>query len=61
MKALIFSSALLALAAADTCTDCTAVVNTIAARLMEEESIVLQQVVFSNSRSMQLWQTGLLT
>ena len=61
MKAFIFSSALLALAAADTCTDCTAVVNTIAARLMEEESIVLQQVVFSNSRSMQLWQTGLLT
>ena len=46
MKAFIFSSALLALAAADTCTDCTAVVNTIAARLMEEESIVLQQVVF---------------
>merc|ERR1711936_1543575 len=43
MKAFIFSSALLALAAADTCTDCTAVVNTIAARLMEEESIVLQQ------------------
>ena len=54
-KAFIFSSALLALAAADTCTDCTAVVNTIAARLMEEESIVLQQVVFSNCRSMQLW------
>ena len=54
IKVFIFS-AVLALAAADTCTDCTAVVNTIAARLMEEESIVLQQVVFSNCRSMQLW------
>ena len=45
MKAFIFSSALLALAAADTCSDCTAVVSTIAARLSSEESIAWQQVV----------------
>merc|ERR1719433_2477910 len=43
MKAFIFSSALLALAAADSCSDCTAVVSTIAARLMSEESIAAQQ------------------
>merc|ERR1719305_1557341 len=43
MKAFIFSSALLALAAADTCSDCTAVVSTIAARLSSEESIAVQQ------------------
>ena len=46
MKAFIFSSALLALAVADTCSDCTAVVSTIAARLPSEESIAAQQVVF---------------
>ena len=44
MKAFIFSSVLLALAAADTCSDCTAVVSTIAARLSSEESIAAQQV-----------------
>merc|ERR1719384_2010844 len=43
MKAFIFSSALLALAVADTCSDCTAVVSTIAARLSSEESIAVQQ------------------
>merc|ERR550525_1603615 len=43
MKAFIFSSALLAVALADTCTDCTAVVSTIAARLSSEESIAAQQ------------------
>merc|ERR1711970_872387 len=43
MRAFIFSSALLALAAADTCSDCTAVVSTIAARLSSEESIAAQQ------------------
>merc|ERR1719327_2045013 len=43
MKAFIFSSALLALAVADTCSDCTAVVSTIAARLSSEESIAAQQ------------------
>jgi len=43
MKAFIFTSALLALAAADTCSDCTAVVSTIAARLSSEESIAVQQ------------------
>merc|ERR1719432_467004 len=42
MKAFIISSALLALAAADTCSDCTAVVSTIAARLSSEESIASQ-------------------
>merc|ERR1719460_1466333 len=44
MKAFIFS-AVLALAAADTCTDCTAVVNFIAARLTTEESIAAQSAV----------------
>merc|ERR550532_3840418 len=43
MKAFIFTSALLALATADTCSDCTAVVSTIAARLSSEESIAVQQ------------------
>merc|ERR1711990_1292009 len=45
MKAFIFSSVLLALAAADTCSDCTAVVSTIAARLSSEESIAAQQAI----------------
>merc|ERR1719184_492452 len=45
MKAFIFSSALLAVAMADTCTDCTAVVSTIAARLSSEESIAAQQAI----------------
>merc|ERR1712061_50627 len=44
MKVFIFS-AVLALAAADTCTDCTAVVNFIAARLTTEESIAAQSAV----------------
>ena len=52
MKAFIFSSVLLALAAADTCSDCTAVVSTIAARLSSEESIAAQQVVNLLWRSM---------
>ena len=43
-KAFIFSSALLALAAADSCSDCTAVVSTIAARAMSEESLAAQGV-----------------
>merc|ERR1711970_564039 len=43
MKVFLFSSALLAVAAADSCSDCTAVVSTIAARLMSEESIAAQQ------------------
>ena len=46
-KAFIFSSALLALAAADSCSDCTAVVSTIAARLSSEESVAAQQVVMA--------------
>merc|ERR1712088_510068 len=45
MKAFIISSALLALAAADSCSDCTAVVSTIAARLSSEESIASQQAI----------------
>merc|ERR1711970_467449 len=45
MRAFIFSSVLLALAAADTCSDCTAVVSTIAARLSSEESIAAQQAI----------------
>merc|ERR1719516_739148 len=43
MKAFIFSSALLALAAANTCDDCTAVVTTLAMRLVSDESIAGQQ------------------
>ena len=45
MKAFIFSSALLALAAANTCDDCTAVVSSLAMRLVSDESIAGQQVV----------------
>merc|ERR1712212_367402 len=45
MKVLLFSSALLALAVADRCSDCTAVVSTIAARLSSEESIAAQQAI----------------
>merc|ERR1719433_1719204 len=45
MKAFIFSSALLALATADSCSDCTAVVSTIAARLSSEESIAAQGAI----------------
>ena len=44
IKVFIFS-AVLALAAADTCSDCTAVVNFIAARLTTEESIAAQSAV----------------
>merc|ERR1719370_532265 len=45
MKAFLFSSALLAVAMADTCSDCTAVVSTIAARLMSEESLAAQGAI----------------
>merc|ERR550532_2090197 len=45
MKAFIFSSTLLALAAADSCSDCTAVVSTIGARLMSEESLAAQGAI----------------
>ena len=45
LKVFLFSSALLAVATADTCTDCTAVVSTIAARLMSEESLAAQGVI----------------
>ena len=50
MKAFIFSSALLAVAMADSCSDCTAVVSTIAARLSSEESIAAQQVVMRSNK-----------
>ena len=46
LKVFLFSSALLALAVADSCTDCTAVVSTIGAYLSSEESIANQQVGF---------------
>ena len=46
LKVFLFSSALLALAVADSCSDCTAVVSTIGAYLSSEESIAAQQVVF---------------
>ena len=44
MKAFIFSSALLAVAAGNTCDDCTAVVSTLATLLVADESIMAQQV-----------------
>merc|ERR1712004_353046 len=43
MKVLLLTSALMVLVAADTCSDCTAVVNAVQARLMTEESIAYQQ------------------
>ena len=46
LKAFLFTSALLAVVSSDTCTDCTAVVSTIAARLLSEESLAVQGVVF---------------
>ena len=45
MKAFIFSSALLAIAVANTCDDCTAVVKVVAMGLVSDESIARQQVV----------------
>ena len=44
MKAFIFSSALLALAVANTCDDCTAVVNTMVSGLTSDVGIATQQV-----------------
>merc|ERR1712116_55687 len=43
MKVLLLTSALMVLVAADTCSDCTGVVNAVQARLMTEESIAYQQ------------------
>merc|ERR1711874_605886 len=43
VKVLLLTSALMVLVAADTCSDCTAVVNAVQARLMSEESIAYQQ------------------
>merc|ERR1712212_1474093 len=45
MKTFIFSSALLAIAAANTCDDCTAVVNTLGIGLVSDESIADQQAI----------------
>merc|ERR1719342_1556040 len=45
MKVLLISSLLLAVATADTCSDCTAVVTTIAGRLMSEESLESQKAI----------------
>merc|ERR1712117_429327 len=42
MKVLIFTSAMLALAASDSCSDCTAVVSHIAGRLSTPESLAAQ-------------------
>ena len=47
MKAFIFSSALLAIAAANTCDDCTAVVNILAMGLVSDGEIAKQQVFSS--------------
>merc|ERR1712110_98149 len=45
MKVFLFASALFALAAADSCSDCTAVVSTIAARISTEESLAAQGAI----------------
>merc|ERR1712113_815683 len=45
MKVLLISSLLLALATADSCSDCTAVVTTIAGRLMSDESLESQKAI----------------
>merc|ERR1712020_744810 len=45
MKVLLISSLLLSVATADTCSDCTAVVTTIAGRLMSEESLESQKAI----------------
>merc|ERR1711887_62264 len=45
MKAFLFSSALLAVAMADTCSDCTAVVSHIQGRLMSAESLAAQGAI----------------
>merc|ERR1712061_791169 len=45
MKVLLISSLLLAVATADSCSDCTAVVTTIAGRLMSEESLESQKAI----------------
>ena len=44
LQVLLISSLLLAVATADSCSDCTAVVTTIAGRLMSEESLESQKV-----------------
>ena len=46
IKEFFLSSALLVLAAGDTCSDCTAVVNVIQASLTSEESIAQQRVLW---------------
>merc|ERR1712130_964347 len=45
MKAFIFTSTLLALATADTCSDCTAVVSTVRDRLSSPESVAEQAAI----------------
>ena len=44
LQVLLISSLLLAVASADSCSDCTAVVTTIAGRLMSDESLESQKV-----------------
>ena len=44
MKAFVFSSALLAIVAANNCDDCTAVVNILAMGLVSDGEIAKQQV-----------------
>ena len=50
-KVLILTSAMLALAASDSCSDCTAVVSHIADRLSTPESLAAQGVAFLRSKS----------
>ena len=45
IEVFLFSSVLLAWASADSCSDCTSVVNVVKARLMSEESIQQQGVL----------------
>ena len=44
LQVLLISSLLLTVVTADTCSDCTAVVTTIAGRLMSDESLESQKV-----------------
>ena len=53
-KVLILTSAMLALAASDSCSDCTAVVSHIAGRLSTPESLAAQGVPFLSTSPLKI-------
>ena len=53
-KVLIITSAMLALAASDSCSDCTAVVSHIAGRLSTPESLAAQGVAFLSTSPLKI-------